>query len=64
MPSRRFYVAMRAEFQDLRRTKGKALRLSRKRKGDELCPDEDEEDEEGDQQLTRIAQDLETVCRC
>ena len=58
MPSRRFYIASRAEFQSLRKTKGKALSLSRKRKGVFHL---DEDEEEDDLSLSHVAQDLEMV---
>jgi hypothetical protein len=59
VPSRRFYIASRAEFQDLRKSKGKALKLSRKRRRDQ----EEEDDEEESFSLGRVAQDLETVVK-
>ena len=59
MLSRRFYIATRAEYQNLRRTKGKSLRSSRKRKGEVFRVEEDDDDEAVS--LSRVAQDLEVV---
>ena len=58
MPSRRFYITSRAEFQNLRRTKGRALSFSRKRKGVFHL---DEDEEEDNLSLGHVAQDLEKV---
>ena len=59
VPSRRFYIAARTEFQNLRRTRGKALTLSRKRRRD--LPHEEEDSGEESVGLGRVAQELETV---
>ena len=59
LPSRRFYIAACTEFQNLHRTRGKALTLPRKRRRN--WPHEEEDSGEESVGLGRVVQDLETV---